>query len=633
MRALSTKALLVLMMTAFLIAPFRFGALQAQAISLDPTSLIPADKLLPKGLISEENREELEKSFKKGVAACAIMTYIMNVINTGSFKVPVEDFATVLKDNFIDCVMYHVINVLIEDMLRSLTKWVQGGFKGNPVFVTRLNGHMQKLADQVAGEFIETYAPFLCSPFRAEIRLQLLLAYKESRGDNYNPSCTFTGSMENVQRFLDGDFASGGWERWFETYSNPYNTPYGAYMESVNELSARIDAATGEAELDITLGNGFLSRKRQTCYSVLNEDGSMTQAYTLGDNETSAQAMERQGVTVTEYGSYCDKPEIVTPGSFIEEQINEKYGSPGRRLEMADEMNELINAVILFLVGNIFKDEDGLSGYSFKDVGPVDLLDPTIDDSVPGNDSTPDDSEQPGPAGASMCFSKNGVFLVPTHGGTLTAGFKLTPPKNTSYDRIELEFDITNNGWPEDREGWPAEVFWFGRPNNHNMFGYSKVGAPGGGNGEVFMLAHGIGLDHAFKTRIKSKLNFPEGSTYHFRYIYDAKAGKITLQAINKANGNVVKTLTGVPTVPGINVGNEVFNLGFGYSETEANPKERPMYGWEYSNLKASFISGDDRPTDCTTPSPGGSVDKPSDGDDGGGGGGTGDDDPDNPYD
>ena len=34
--------------------------------------------------------------------------------NPGSFKVPVEELSRSVKDNFLDCVVYHVVNVLIE---------------------------------------------------------------------------------------------------------------------------------------------------------------------------------------------------------------------------------------------------------------------------------------------------------------------------------------------------------------------------------------------------------------------------------------------------------------------------------------------------------------------------------------
>ncbi|MBP9771397.1 MAG: hypothetical protein KBD16_00515 [Candidatus Pacebacteria bacterium] len=615
-----SQTLILLLLSALLVAPFNFGTPTAHAQSSFISDLVPVDKLLPKGLITEENREQLEKSFKKGVAACAIMTYIMFVIDQGSFKVPVSAFATELKEDFIDCVIYNVVNVLIEDMLRSLTKWVQGGFKGNPVFVTRLNGHIGNLADRVAGEFIKNTVPFLCSPFRAQIQLQLIQIHKQNRGDYDGDrlSCTFSESMENVKDFIEGDFSAGGWDMWFETFSNPANNPYGAYIEASKILSARINSATGEARVDINLGAGFLSRKRQTCYVFPGGDQQgPPQPFTVGDGETIDEAKKRQNIQGSSEIE-CDEPETVTPGSFIEDQINEKYGSPGRRLEMADEMNELINAVILYIVGNIFKDEDGLSGYDIDSVSPVDLIDDTIDDDLPGpggNDSNPDDSEPAGPPGESMCFDKRGVFLVPEEGATETAGFQFAVPMNVSYDSVEVSVDLKNNGWWADREGWPVMPFWFVRDGNKNMYGYVKIDAPGGPSGRELMLAHGIGVSHAYKTRVKARpVEFPEGSTYRFKEVYDAKNQRITLTVTDLGSGRVIRTLTSTPTVPGINTGNEKFRIGIGYSPTEANPHERPAYGWEYSNLKVSFISSNGTPGDCATPSSwNGSTDRPSD--------------------
>jgi hypothetical protein len=647
------RLLAILLATAFLVGPFGFVTQTARA---QPTGsdfisdLVPADKLLPDGLISEENREELEKSFKKGVAACAIMTYIMFVIDSGSFKVPVSAFATELKENFIDCIMYHVVNVLIEDMLRSLTVWVQGGFKGNPVFVTRLNGYIRNLADQVAGEFLGEYGPLFCSPFRAQIRLQLLNAYKQSRGDLFNPSCTFTQSLDNIQRFVDGDFRAGGWNSWLEMWSDPSNNPYGAYIESLNELSLRISAATGEATLDINLGNGFLSRKRQTCYAY--SDGDMTgppQVFTVGDGESTLEARQRQGINsqIVE----CDDPEIVTPGQFIEEQINEKYGSPGRRLEMADEMNELINAVVLFLVGNIFKDEDGLSGYSFSDVGPVDLLDPSIDDNVPdggGGCATCDgvDDVPPGPPGPDYTFQMQGSFR-PTEPQTEGFYCELNPPTNVHYDRIQASWDMRVDNWDQgasNPQAFRHDFFELFRGRWRDNFGYVPFEQGNGSGGDGIILRHGVDLEHGDKARTRVRTSLPTG-TYHADYLFDAKAGVVRV-VITKPGGEVVtvsQTMQGWPgsgtparaPLSSINTGNRSFYTGFSnFVEPVHNPAEAPSYGVTFSNLVIEFEADDSGGSPVIEQEPctfdfgrGVGGPEPEDGGGGGGGGDTDDDD------
>ncbi len=560
----------------------------------------------------------LGQGFIAGVAGCAAAAAILNVLGhvygLAGTSVPSKEGAGDLKDQIIDCIVYNVINTLIEDMLNSLTEWVQGGFKGNPVFSTRLNKEIEDVGRDVAKKVISEKVPFLCSPFRVQIQLQLIKVYRDDRQLEYI-HCNFE---ENIQKaFLGGDFSSGGWDSWIKTVTDPSNNPYGSYLETEDLLALQISGAQDEYNKKIIQGNGFLSKEVKTCYEF-PADGQ--------DGPPQQLPPDFEGPPAPGTEIKCDT-KTVTPGSFVQDQLAKQYGIPADRLSFADELNEMINAVITYLIKNMLQGDKGLAGYDKDDFDNTFPPLPTVDDpGIGGDDSTPGDSEPAGPPGKTMCFEKKGVFLVPEQGGIETAGFQFNVPANVSYDSVEISVDVKNNGWWPDREGWPVMPFWFVRDGNKNMFGYVKINAPGGNSGRGLMLAHGIGLSHAYKTRVRSKTDFPEGATYRFKEVYDAKNKKITLTVTNLGTGKVVKTLSSTPTVPGINSGNEKFRIGIGYSSTEAGPRERPAYGWEHSNLKVSFISSNGTLGDCDTPSPWGSKnDKPNDPPDGGSGG---DDDP-----
>ncbi len=587
-----------------------------------PSDIIPVDKLLPDGLV--KNKEALEKSFKIGVAACAVMAVILYEISQiPGIKVPVERLGDDVRNNFLNCIVYHVVNTLIEDMLRSLTSWVQTGFKGNPVFVTQLNGYLMSIADQTFGAFIEENIPFLCSPFRSEIALQLIQTYRDARGLDYGlrSQCTFTEAIGNMDAFLSGDFSQGGWEGWLHVTANPYNNPYGAYLQSAGELAFRLESATGQEEKKLDFGRGFLTPQVQDCYLYSGGDQEgPPQPFTIYGNDDLATAKRKAGVSG--YGEVeCDPKRDTTPGAFIEDQIERKYGLPDQRLTFADELNELINAVILYLVNNIFNIyEDtpgGLAGYDINSEEPVPFLNPGIGDNT-GDDPTPGDSEQPGPPGPSMCFTRNGTFLTPTQGGAERGVVSFPIPQNVSYDSIVLELDVTNSGWLPDRNGWPYNIFWLARDGNKNMFGYVNVFAP---NKDDLMLRHGIGQSHKYKSRKLTNMTFPENATYHFTYTYDADGNTINIQVTDKDTGQNVASISSVPDVEGINVGNETFRATFGFRSTEESAKERPSYGWEYSNLRVQFLTDGDGAGTC---------DNITVGTGGGAGGGGGDDDDDN---
>ncbi len=569
------------------------------------------------GGLQDSYKGDVQENFQKGVVSCAATAGILFVVGfiAGNLNVPTSDPPNTIKDTILDCVLWAFKNAVIQMITGETVQWVQNGMGGNPAFVTNIRDYLRHAADKLAGAYIEQTVPFLCSPFRDQIQRQLILLYKQSRGDDYldRISCSFTEASGNLDRFFDGDFAAGGWDMWFEAFSKPTNNPYGAYIQTSQDLAEQIAAMKEEQQKKIDLGQGFLSKEVQDCY-VVSESGERSQ-FSVGSGEDVSTAREDAGLAAGTVE--CDSPRIVTPGTTIKNSLEQSFGVQLDQIAAADEFDEIVALWAVYLVRDVLEGDEGLSGYN-KDDFTYPVPDVTIPD-LPGggSDSSPGDSEPAGPAGPSVCFDKQGTFLVPQQGSTVSSGYTLTPPQNTSYDRLELEVDITNNGWPADREGWPVEVFWMGRPANKDLFGYSKVNAP---NSNVFMLRHGVGQSFGFKPKVTGKLPWSDGATYHFKYVYDATNNKITLTAYNKGNGNSVASLSSVPDVAGINVGNKKFNVGFGYSETEANPKERPMYGWEYSNMKASFITDGDAVGECTTPSPwGGAQDNPAT--DGGSGG------------
>lgn len=536
--------------------------------------------------------KDTQKNFEDGVVMCAATFLVLQIISSiaGALNVPTNDPPNNIKEQILDCLFWAFKNALIQEVTGSTIQWVQTGMKGNPAFVQNIGQHLRKVADREVGKYIKNFAPFLCSPFKADIQLQLNQLYKNSSGRGpagiNGSSCTLSESVENIDAFLAGDFSAGGWAGWQSMFSNPQNNPYGAYFEARNELSMRISSATGQEEKKIDLGNGFFSKEVQTCYGS-DADGFIQ---TIDPDDPPDYIVEM----------WCDEPQIVTPGAQVKNSLEKAFDVNLDQIATADEFDEIFSLLAAWLISDILTRDEGLAGYDPEDIDhelPPPPPGGDLDDSIPG------DSEPAGPAGPSLCFEKNGTFLTPVEGGVETAGFSFGVPQNVSYDRVEVSVDVKNNGWWPDREGAPVMPIWFVRDGNKNMYGYVKIDAPGGATGRELMLAHGIGLSHAYKTRVRVRpVDFPEGSTYRFKEVYDAKNQKVTLTVTDLGSGKVVRTITSTPTVPGINTGNEKFRIGIGYSSTEANVHERPAYGWEHSNLKVSFISGTTIPSTCTTP-------------------------------
>ena len=547
---------------------------------------------IPDDFISDEDREQIDKSFQVGTMACAAMTYIMYVVSAGTFKVPIDDFPQSIKENFLDCIFYNVINVIIENVIRSLTRWVQSGFEGNPAFTTNYQQMARQTVNQMAGEFIGTRLEFLCSPFKLDVQLALS---RFAAGEKDTLVCTLDDILGNAKNavtgFVNGDFLSGGWDGWF-TYFLKDNA-YSQYEEAEKQLVLQIRSSLNQQAKEIDHGRGWLSIKRQDCW-----------AYVKGGYHIPIKPSEIGNVPdAIEYE--CDEPRITTPGGFVEESIQKQFGIAGDRLAVADEINELVWSTMTFLIRNILYDERGLAGYN-----PNNSQWATTTPIIPGvtiptddggsDDDTPGDEAKPGPLGASACFAREGIFHSVIEGGEQKL-ISLPLPANTSYERIVLDLDVFHGGWNTENPDASLPFFWLARSKHKNLFGLLLARGPGR---NLLVLRHGLGQSHGFKPRITKNATLQQGNTYHVHYEYDVKANTIETVVSITGSGEVISRMTSTPDVSGINVGNQTFLMTFGARPVSVtgNPTEPPPYGWKYSDLKISFISNDVTPTNCASP-------------------------------
>lgn len=241
-----------------------------------------------------------------------------------------------LKEFTLDGIAYAVANIAIQKISRSIVQWINSGFQGSPAFVTDLQGFLIDVADQAAGQFLtELGLGFMCSPFKLDVQLALALQYQAAR--DYEAQCTLSDIVGSIDNFFSGNFAAnGGWAGWFSLTTRPGNNPYGALLLAEEELAVRVTNAKGEQSTLLSFGKGFLSFKE--CDAI-------------GEGDVE---------------EHCT---ITTPGAVIEEQVNLTLGSGQRRLEMADEINEIIGALFAQLVQQAFTGAGGLlgltsSGYS-----------------------------------------------------------------------------------------------------------------------------------------------------------------------------------------------------------------------------------------------------------------------------
>ena len=228
----------------------------------------------------------------------------------------------------LDGLAFVAANLVIARITDSIVSWINSGFQGSPAFIQDPGGWFTETADIVSGGLFEELgiADFLCTPF-APIRFALIWNYNERK---FTPDyrCKLSNAINNIENFVSftsGDFTGqGGWDTWFEISQNPANNPYGLYLGAQLELDRRVARAIGIENEKLNWGDGFLSI--QKC---------------------------RVPDPTLPHGCKEYYP-IETPGSIVETQLNNALDSELGRITVADEINEILSALLNQLVTQVF---------------------------------------------------------------------------------------------------------------------------------------------------------------------------------------------------------------------------------------------------------------------------------------
>jgi hypothetical protein len=283
------------------------------------------------------------------------------------------------KEFVLDGLAVALTKQIIRQLTSSIVNWINSGFEGSPSFISDPGSFFLDVADQVTGAFLSKYGgPLvdLCSPFSIDIRLALAFKYRP-----YNPkryTCTLNTIIKNsknavegasINGFTAGDFRQGGWPAFVTMTTEPQNNQIGAYLEADNELSIKVANAQIEKKQEINQGRGFLSWKECKNVPPANQiegsnsgtgEGTVTADDSAGSGEVDQNTTSSTGQAQVSAGTKVCTTK--TPGSVIEGQLQNSLGGPLRELELADEINEIVNALFAQLVTQVL--QKGLSGVS-----------------------------------------------------------------------------------------------------------------------------------------------------------------------------------------------------------------------------------------------------------------------------
>lgn len=536
---------------------------------------------------------ETQKNFENGVVMCAATAAILMLIGiiASSLNVPTNDTPTNIKETILDCLFWAFKNAIIQEMTGSTVQWVQTGMNGNPAFVQNVSGYLRSVADREAGSYLQKVAPFLCSPFRADIQLQLNLLYKNSSGRgpaNVNGSCSISESVENVEAFLGGDFYAGGWEGWQSVFSDPQNNPYGAYFEARDQLALKISSSAGEAEKKISFGNGFLSKEVQDCFVVLPEgQEGPTQPVELKQGETVAEAKARLGLNATS-GIECNPPKVMTPGAQVKNSLEQTFGVNLDQIATADEFDEIFSLLAAWLVSDILTQDGGLAEYDSELSGANEEI--VWDDSglTGGGEAckaSPSDSNARA-SGETIQFEQNGTFLTTTPDDTVR-DFYFGEGEDRKYTKVVVDFDVTVGQFTNiDGSYNYHELFYLTRGDKwwNNLIGHVGLKIKGADGSKLVSEPHFAGACDSSQTSFEPS----PGDTFHVHYEYDTqeKAAGVDITS----GSSVIVDAWSDTTASVIESNGTGFRISIGGVQDDNGEYQVALgEGWEFSNLNVTL--------------------------------------------
>ena len=241
------------------------------------------------------------------------------------------------KEIALDNIGWVLAKATIANIMASTIDWINSGFQGSPAFVQDLDRFLLNVGDQVAGAYLEELGgefSFLCSPFRLNIQIALALEYQTAREMTPYQGCLLSEAFENFDDFVAGDFLQGGWDDFVTIVANPEQyTEYGALLSAESTFQERLFAAEENERQTLNFGQGFLSS--EVCEDVTGPNGQTT-----------------------------ERCRIVTPGNAIADRLNSVLGTSENSLITADEINELIGALVSTLSVKAITGTAGLLGLS-----------------------------------------------------------------------------------------------------------------------------------------------------------------------------------------------------------------------------------------------------------------------------
>jgi hypothetical protein len=242
-----------------------------------------------------------------------------------------------------------IAKMILRGITASIIAWISGGFQGNPSFVQDPKRFFTNIADQAFGAVLLSNkdTSWMCTPFAINIKRALVY----NRSFAQRSQCSLTQVVNNFKGFASGlnnQFGNlGGWTAWNTMTYEPQNNPYGAYALFNMQVDVQITGAKNEQARLLDWGKGWFSWRDPNCVATAqrNSDAQVAQGYNESGYSDITPYEESGGDTVEPRTDPNTCP-ILTPGDVIANQVNKTIGSDVDQLVGAQEINQIISALL-----------------------------------------------------------------------------------------------------------------------------------------------------------------------------------------------------------------------------------------------------------------------------------------------
>ncbi|HLD34576.1 MAG TPA: hypothetical protein VJB62_01795, partial [Patescibacteria group bacterium] len=273
------------------------------------------------------------------------------------------------KEYVLDGLAWTAANVIIDKFGDALVDWIRNGFDGSPMFLSDPEGFFRDTANDLSGAIINDLdMEWLCDPL-GKLRINLDFFFPGTDRAKYR--CTFNDIADTFESYADrddisdwidvnvnvhernivraygSDYRNGGFLMWLFT-AQKKNNDLGRTLQTADDVYAAVNARVGIEGFQLNLYKGFFGIRKCVEYVEGGELAGMTSE---GKNAGKPP---------------CKKWETKTPGTLVQDQLDDVGGKDLSRLQVADEIDEIIGALATTMMGWLLtggNDGGGVLGY------------------------------------------------------------------------------------------------------------------------------------------------------------------------------------------------------------------------------------------------------------------------------